>query len=242
MSHLVRQILGEDGVADDGGLSAKALRKRLRCWVDAPTNSIAVFDLPKVLRELCMLDLDAEHSAELERVAKSSTAPPTSAHAAQTLVKVYEGGTAVIRAPVRPEWDNVCRDQLVHEIILRDKSIAEMKADNGKAVRRRRDLMQQVVVLQNAVESKDAEIQRLKSLLTLRSGVRNVSVVGGYRLALGRNRKGHTSCEAVVSILGSTPEQGCLKHKDCVIRFEHLATRVQRVLSNHYYQELKVNK
>ena len=111
VAKLVRMILGEDGVEDDQGLSIKELRWHLRCWVDKRTSSVAAVDLPKVLRELCLLNFDAGQVAELERAAKSVVRQhvgwsplvpsPTTTHASQALVTLYEGdaGGIVMRAP-----------------------------------------------------------------------------------------------------------------------------------------------
>ena len=76
-----------------------------------------------------------------------------------------------------------------------------------------------------------AEYKELHAKVFLRCGVRNVSIPGGYHLALAKNKAdaGHTSASAALALVGGQPWQGALKDKSIVSRFETYTAVAQRL-------------
>ena len=77
-------------------------------------------------------------------------------------------------------------------------------------------------------------IGHLRSILNLRDERKNVTIYGGYAMAIKRNLS-HSASAAMVATLGGEEERGGLKSKDAVIRFEHYTNLCQRYISRLFY-------
>ena len=77
-------------------------------------------------------------------------------------------------------------------------------------------------------------IGHFRSILNLREGRKNVTMYGGYAMAIKRNLS-HSRAAAMVATLGGEEERGGLKSKDAVIRFEHCTNLCQRYISRLFY-------
>ena len=78
-----------------------------------------------------------------------------------------------------------------------------------------------IIVLQDKVRLLEGQLVDLRAKVLLRSGKKNVSLEGGYYLALQRSL-GYASTRTAISMLGGADWQGGLKSKDIVVRLFYM--------------------
>eukprot|EP00959_Pyramimonas_sp_CCMP1952_P452505 9466696-Pyramimonas_sp.AAC.1 len=112
----------------------------------------------------------------------------------------------------------------------RDIEVARLRDDCKKLSASRNHYRKRSERLEQLVSSQGVLIDSMTEKLVLRPGKRNVSVYGGYTMALKRNL-GHTSSSAIVQVVGGDSWSGGLKDKNIATRFEHRCCHAQRLLS-----------
>eukprot|EP00959_Pyramimonas_sp_CCMP1952_P033123 694594-Pyramimonas_sp.AAC.1 len=236
VASFARMLLGED---TPEGLPVVTFQKRLRCFTAPRGSTISLQFLPAALQAVCSITLTSDQEAHLLSL------PARRSSSSCALVSIHAGSPA--DADVSPAisrydgfmQDDVPKEELRDQLVAQDTTMSRLRAGKAKLARTVRVLTQRCDSLQLALHEKDDEIDRLRAMLSFRNGKRLVSVRGGYTMALKRNQGGHISCAGIVAVLGSDPERGGLRSKDVVVKFEHLACSIQRMVSKHFYQQAK---
>ena len=89
--------------------------------------------------------------------------------------------------------------------------------------------------LKQQLAQRDAKHSELVAITNFRPGKRNISLYGGYTLALNRST-GHASTNTAISMMAGMEHQGAFKDRHVVEKFEHRACVAQRVLSRNHFK------
>jgi len=120
-----------------------------------------------------------------------------------------------------------------------DADIAQLKdleAEKASMARSRSYYKNKCIVLENSKGELQDKLVALESKINYRPGLRNISLYGGYLLAVKRNI-GNTGSKSLVAIVAGDELNGAFKDAKLVTRFEHRACWGQRLRSKQIYAD-----
>ena len=238
VAKLAHHVLGESYNCDGGGVSVAVLRQRVRPYLEHPSLALPVSFLPAALQTLCSVTLSQSQVREINELVVSggTAAGPGALLALHTGASSSQASSHSDLVPYSPaeKYSSMSIEDLRAELQHRDWELAVSKKKGAATSRKMCYWRSRCQDLQEVVDDRNQEIESIRNQLNLRSGVKKVSLLGGYLLAWKRNLS-HTSAAAIVSILGGDDDRGGLRSKDVVIKFEHLACGCQRLASELFY-------
>ena len=92
------------------------------------------------------------------------------------------------------------RDELLDMLLNRDATIDTMLVEKNKEQRSKNYYMRRCNDLKQQLAQRDATHSELVAITNFRPGKRNISLYGGYALALNRS-KGHASASTAISMM-----------------------------------------
>ena len=230
VARLLQHLLGEDDA--ESGVSLQSLRSKLSPFLDPTSQTMSITALPAVLQHLCLITL-THHQCE-ELLARGEACCGSSSllevRGACNVRDVATGAAVLLGSE---KYANLSHAQLCQEVAHRDMEMIELRNRFQKGLKRARYLEVKCSDGQEALVQKGKMIGHLRSILNLREGRKNVTICGGYAMAIKRNLS-HSGAAAMVATLGGEEERGGLKSKDAVIRFEHYTNLSQRHISRLY--------
>ena len=134
---------------------------------------------------------------------------------------------------------STCNLEELREIAKRrDEQISDLKAENRSLKKNVARLSDRCSHLVSVAAEADAQTLALAQAINYRPG-RNITVHGGYNLALIRN-KSHVGTSAVALMVGESEMHGKLTYetRQSVIVFEHRAAVAKQVRSRTFYRQV----
>lgn len=230
MVRVCRTMLEDEAVSAELCLASASIRAKIISMADQRSLSLNSDGAVRALAEVCLLqlsDVDFRYIMNPHAELVPVMLPPSSTNA---LVPV---------AP-RETFEGWTRDGLIAELQSRAEDIVVQKRKRQQqqehALSKARHLLQKNAKLEEKVSQLSVALAEQTVRTKFRTGLRRVSIHGGYFMALKRS-KGDCSNNAIVAALGSEEWQGGLKSSKFVVRFEHSAVAIQRIMSRGFYQE-----
>ena len=243
-------ILGEDeGRAsnDCGGVTLLSLRHKIHKYGDPRTLTVQTQLLPTILHDVCMVTFTQGQVSQLfAEVAQSSVPRRSVSNSQDAVVLATAHANASLAEYGMAKYSGWTVDQLKDELQDRDAELARTRAvvsyEKGAKIaaqRRERYWSNKCDAMTQNLEEQTALVNHLRQCQNYRKhGKRKISLVGGYKLALKRNIA-HASGSAVVAMVAGDEEQGSLRSRGTVFKFEHLAALAQRAVAKHGYKVLQ---
>eukprot|EP00959_Pyramimonas_sp_CCMP1952_P218380 4567297-Pyramimonas_sp.AAC.1 len=219
----------------------QAIRSALGSFGSGSSNQVPLELLHKCLNATCATQLGPEH---IDMVRRRLVDADDGAAVACIVPAVQDGhGQCRLETSIAEclsdKYGDKSRDELQLALLDKDIEIARLRDDCHKISASRNYYKQKSENWSHVLKGHELQIKSLNEQIFMRPGKRNVSVFGGYSIALKRNI-GHTSSKAIVAVLSGDPERGGLRDKNISIKFEHRCNHVQRLLSSQHYQAIAV--
>jgi len=254
---MIAKVLGADSSAAAARKSIMITIKEVLTAGGYDTNVVPVPLLHKILNLLCNTHFTEADITALQRTFQVPAASaelqlvPAGIVDASPLVSVGEPFELVPAdaLPTLGELQHMYRTMSCDEFcsmvaqlhVQKSESTArvvELEKERSSLLRSRAHYKHRCtqLVAQNQ-EVKD-QLTALEGRVNFRPGKRNISLYGGYLLALKRNT-GHTSAKALVSIVAGDQLNGAFKDPHLCIKYEHRACAAMRLMSKNTYSAYK---
>ena len=207
VAKLVLHLLGELHSVGSGGVSLRVVRGKVKRWADDELN-VPLDRLPEILRRMCLLNLTVAQLDAIFAKVLDVDEERRDAH--------ERGQSELHRALVAHQ--EATREDVIVQLAERNADIADLRQKNRALVQSNSYKSKVIVSLQDKVKLLEGQLVDLRAKVNLRPGKRNVSLEGGYYLALQRSL-GYASTRTAIGMLGGADWQGGLKSKDIVVRF-----------------------
>ena len=219
VTDLILRKLGEPGT----GPMKSTLRTRLKSFVTTSqslsgahfTNDLmmSINYLPSVLKEFCKVGITMESISEICWASQSNPLPLEFHRAIDPAMVIamaayndIDRELGLVARDATPYRD-LARTELIDTLVLRDMEIDRLRVAAKKKIDKLHAVNIRVHKAEAALQDARTDCNTIVESVQYRRGLRNVSVYGGYSLALGRNRVGNPSRQAAVWLQAGTDIQ-----------------------------------
>ena len=241
---LLYSVLGEHDNHDGGGVSKRTLRRMLNDYKDPASGKIPLLSLRRVLCDMSIGTFTESQWADFLATVDVAAIVPIEPELGGDVVADAPGALVADSCVAVPDapgglYGDLTRGELVQELDARDRACLVAKRE-VKMIRKRVAYWRgQAQRHKQALVGMKNQLENLNSLVLLRPGARNVSVRGGYWMALKR-ATGHGGAAQIVDIMAGSEHQGALKDRNMVYRYEHNAALCQRVAARSFFDENQI--
>ena len=123
-------------------------------------------------------------------------------------------------------------------LVRKENQIEELKAELARTRKSKSYYKNHADDLSTQLVAAKGEHNKLVSCVDFRPGSRNISLYGGYKMALSSS-KGYASSQATLDVVAGDKLPGAFKDRSIFITFEHRLAAVYRVLSRTSYSKFE---
>ena len=121
-------------------------------------------------------------------------------------------------------------------VATRDETIQNLRKQLDQMTRNKHKTDSANVKLRSTVDELKSDIVEISAAVNMRDASRNISLIGGYSLALRRSCS-HAGARSALAMMTGGELQQNFKFKEIVFKFEHKVATAKRLKAAEVYRE-----